>query len=394
MSKKAVFFGAGSIGRGFLGQLLTEGGFEVVFVDVDQQLVDRLNASRSYPLCLLSPDGEREIQVKNVRAVHGGSVEAVAAEIANAELLGTSVGAGALKFVAPTLAAGLRSRWGLKNFKPIDVLLCENLMDADKFLHGLLEAELNGPGETSLLHDYVGLVETSIGRMVPVPSNETRRDNPLRVSAEPYGELPVDSSAFKGPIPAIPGLKPATPFLFYIQRKLFIHNLGHAVASYLGAALGYTWVWEAIGNPYILVITSMAMNQSARALATEHRSDLAVLQDHVRDLLARFANKALGDTLERVCKDPLRKLAPQDRLVGALSLCQKNNVDSRWIALGTAAALHFHTNGLPDLAEGVLAAHCQIPQGSQQSRAILEFLEVFKASGREGLLESLVWGAS
>ena len=372
-----------------MGQLLTEGGYEVVFVDVDAELVDRLNAAREYPLCLLSDVGEKEIRIRNVRAVDGRKVGEVAAEVTDADLLGTSVGAGALKFVAPTLAAGLRLRWQRGVSRPVDVLLCENLMDADHYLRGLLLAEFPTDDEKALFAERVGLVETSIGRMVPVPSAETRRDNPLRVCAEPYAELPVDAAAFKGPIPVLPGLKPSTPFLFSVQRKLFIHNMGHAVASYLGAATGCTWVWEAVRNPYILVLTSLAMNQAARALAAEHGVELGVLQDHVRDLLRRFANKGLADTIERVCKDPLRKLAPQDRLVGALNLCRKHNLSSTWIAVGTAAALRFHTQAADDAA-AVLGGHCGLA-GTPDHKAVLDRLAVFQTSPPSQLLEALAW---
>ena len=389
--KKAVFFGAGNIGRGFLGQLLTQGGYEVVFVDVDHELVDRLNAAHGYPLCLLSDEGEKEIQITNVRAVDGRQVDAVAAEIADADLLGTSVGAGALKFVAPTLAAGLRLRWQSGKAAPVDVLLCENLMDADHYLRGLLRAEFPTEGEKALLDQRVGLVETSIGRMVPVPSAETRRGNPLRVCAEPYAELPVDAAAFKGAIPVIPGLKASAPFLFFVHRKLFIHNMGHAVASYLGASMGYTWVWEAVRNPYVLVLTSLAMNQAARVLAAEHRADLGVLQEHVRDLLARFGNRGLADTIDRVCKDPLRKLSPQDRLVGALGLCRKHALESSWIAVGVAAALRFHTQAGGIDAGSVLVDHCALASDAPDHRAILVLLKIFETTPRPRLLESLAW---
>jgi len=131
------------------------------------------------------------------------------------------------------------------------------------------------------------------------------------------------------------------------------------------------------------------MNQAARALAAEHGVELAVLQDHVRDLLRRFANKGLGDTIERVCKDPLRKLAPQDRLVGALNLCRKHNLSSAWIAVGTAAALRFHTQAGGDAAE-VLGGHCALA-GTPDYQAVLDRLAVFETSPPAQLLEALAW---
>jgi mannitol-1-phosphate 5-dehydrogenase len=388
MRKKAVFVGAGNIGRGFLGQVLTEGGFEVVFIDVDQDLVDSLNAAGSYPLCLLSDAGETELTIAPIRAVHALSAQA-AAEIAGADLLGTSVGAAALKSVAPVLAAGLRARWEAGNRTALDVLVCENLWQAHVYLRGLVEAGLS-PDERARLGATVGFVETSIGRMVPVPSAETRRGNALRVCAEPYAELPVDRQGFKGTIPALPGLVATSPFRFIVERKLFVHNLGHAVAAYLGAALGYAWIWQSAADPALREITLQAMRQSARALAAEHREDLAALEAHAQDLLARFANRGLGDTTERVCKDPLRKLAPHDRLLGALALCRTHGLDSSWIEVGIAAALQFHqVEGSPSPVEAVLTSHCRLDAGSPEHQRILALTQVFHATARDRLLEAL-----
>jgi mannitol-1-phosphate 5-dehydrogenase len=358
-----------------LGQVLTQGGYEVVFVDIDSTLVDRLNAAKSYPLRLLSDAGETELMVSPVRAVPGGSVDAVAREIADADLLGTSVGAGALKFAAPSLAAGLRRRWADGNHKPIDILLCENLMHVDAVVRELLRAELTGPGELLSLETGVGLVETSIGRMVPVPTAASQRGNPLRVCAEPYAQLPVDAAAFRGPIPQVPGLVAYAPFRYYVERKLFLHNLGHAVASYLGAALGYSFLWEALADPFVLQLTRAAMFQSVTALAREHQVSIQELRDHALDLLQRFGNRRLGDTLERVCKDPRRKLAPDDRLVGALNLCRRQGAACSGIALGVAAAAVFLSHEEENLdVRNLLLGPCGLPATSIEVQQILGFV--------------------
>jgi mannitol-1-phosphate 5-dehydrogenase len=358
-----------------LGQVLTQGGYEVVFVDVDSPLVDRLNAAKSYPLRLLSDTGEIELMISPVRAVHADRVDAVAREIADADLMGTSVGAGVLRFVVPSLAAGLRRRWAEGNHKPIDILLCENLMHVDAVVRDLLKAELTGIGELQRLEESVGLVETSIGRMVPVPSEATQRGNPLRVCAEPYAQLPVDAAAFRGPVPQVPGLVASSPFRYYVERKLFVHNLGHAVAAYLGAALGYTFVWEAAADPLVYHLARTAMFQSVAALAREHGAPAQELRDHALDLLRRFGNRRLGDTLERVCKDPRRKLAPDDRLVGALNLCRRHQVDFSGIALGVAAAAVFLSHHEANLdVRALLLGPCGLDAASIEFHQILGFV--------------------
>lgn len=338
--KTAVMYGAGNIGRGFIGPVLSESGYEVVFVDVDDGLVAGLDSDRSYPVRLVSSARTREVEVRNVRAVHGRDLERVAVEIARAEIMATAVGVNVLPRIAAPIAAGLRRRWEDGNAGPLNILICENRLDADRYLKQLVMEAL-GDQERALLDERVGFVETSIGRMVPVMTPAMQEGNPLRIWVEEYAELPVDRDGFRGPIPLIRNLVPHSPFSLYIHRKLFIHNLGHALTAYLGQPRGYRFVWEAAADAEVIGICRAAMLEAARALAAEHGADLAWLEAHVEDLIARFGNRQLGDTLDRVGRDLERKLAPNDRLVGALNLCLRHGIEPRSICVGLAAALRF-----------------------------------------------------
>lgn len=140
----------------------------------------------------------------------------------------------------------------------------------------------------------IGLVEASIGRMVPVMTQEMQGGNVLRVCVEEYGELPVDKAAFKGEIPDIKNMKPYSPFDFYIQRKLYIHNMGHAMTAYLGKLKEYSFIWEAIMDPSIKYVVSKAMQDSAVALSKEHSFGVEEILNYVDDLIYRFGNKQLG----------------------------------------------------------------------------------------------------
>src|SRR5579872_6370209 len=207
MSKTVVQFGAGNIGRGFMGHVFTDAGYEVVFVDVVPDLVSGINQRRAYPLRLAGPDRFETLTIAPVRAVNGRDVPAVAREIAACELACTAVGVAALPHVAPALAAGIRERG-----RSLDVVLCENQLRCSDLLRGYLEYHVGAPELRR-----VGLVESVVARMVPVVPEEDLRRDPLLVIAEDYPYLPVDRTAFVGPVPPVPALQPVASFGAYVE---------------------------------------------------------------------------------------------------------------------------------------------------------------------------------
>jgi len=335
--KKAVMYGAGNIGRGFIGQVFHDSGYEVVFVDVNLQVVEALNKKRCYPLRVVSEEKTYEVVLGNVRAVNGTDLEAVAEEIATADIMATAVGVNILPYIAKNIASGIKKRFSITK-KPLNIIICENLIDAGGALKELLKAHLAGEEE---LLDSVGFVEASIGRMVPVMTPAMQEGDILRQWVEPYCELPVDEKAFKGGIPELKNLKPFSPFRFYEERKLYIHNLGHAMSAYFGHLKGYEMIWQAAGDTGIAKKVRAAMTASALALSKAYGMPYASLKEHIDDLLYRFCNKALGDTIARVGRDPMRKLKPSDRFSGAAARCNSENIDPKPILAGMAAALYF-----------------------------------------------------
>jgi len=334
---KAVMYGGGNIGRGFIGALLSQSGYEVTFVDVVDAVVDTLNREHKYPVRILSNEGHKDVEVLNVSAVNGNNMEAVADAIANADIMATAVGARILKFIVPNIVAGLRKRWAMGK-APLNIIICENLMDANKVLEGMLKEQLT-EDEKAIFDENVGLVEASIGRMVPVQTEEMKDGDPMRVCVESYGFLPVDKAAFKGEIPQITNMVPFAPFDFYIKRKLYIHNMGHATCAYLGNLLGLEYIYQAIDVPEIRIIVQNAMLESAQALSQTYGVELGSIVYHIEDLLYRFTNKALQDTCARVGGDPARKLSAEDRLIGSSLLVQKTDTVPAYIAVGAAAGL-------------------------------------------------------
>ncbi|MBE7025547.1 MAG: mannitol dehydrogenase [Ruminococcaceae bacterium] len=342
---RAVMYGAGNIGRGFIGLLLSQSGYRVSFVDVNDTVIAAMNTAHRYPVDILLEEGTREDWVENIDCVDGKDPEAVAAAIAKADVMATAVGVNILKFIAAPIAGGLKKRWADGNFTPFNIIICENLIGADRVLRDLIAQNLDTE-ETERLDSLVGFVEASIGRMVPVQTPEMQKGNPLRVCVEAYDRLPLDKAAVKGDFPPIKNVIWYAPFEFYIQRKLYIHNMGHAMTAYVGDLLGCEYIWQAIENPTVELMVLRAMTASAIALAKRHGDDAAPLFAHVQDLIRRFANHGLGDTVKRVGGDLRRKLSPKDRLVGTLHMCREQGVDSLYIEAAIAAALNFRHDNL------------------------------------------------
>lgn len=336
--KTAVQIGAGNIGRGFMGQIFRDSGYRIIFVDVNQKLVDALNEKGRYEMRLVDNEGIQLKEIDEVSAVSGLNIEEAAEAIARADIMAVAVGVAALQKLPPLLVAGFRRRWRENNRSPLNILVCENLINAPDYLRALIHNLLTPP-EIKLMEETVGLVETSIGRMVPGQSSGT--DDPLSISVEPYCKLPVDRDAFVGQIPDLRYLEPFAPFIYHIRRKLYIHNFGHAILAYLGYALGKRFIWEAAEDGDIVRLYLFILGQVARGLAAEHKVDTGDIIGHSKELLHRYKNKALGDTVERVGRDPRRKLGPEDRIIGSYRLLTKYNLDTSGIPLIIAAALHF-----------------------------------------------------
>ena len=337
----AIIFGAGSVGRGFLGQLFSESGYDVIFVDVDAPLVEALAQRGSYTLRLAGIDKTEELTIGPVRAVSGTRPEQVAAAVARASLMATSVGARALAAIAQPIAAGLAQRWEQGESAPLNIIICENLHDAPDLLRGYVEAALPEPLRPAV-RARVGFVPAVIARMSPVPTPEQRAADISLIVAEPYKVLPVDRLAFVGTISTVVGMEAVTPFSAYTERKLYIHNAGHAILGYLGYRRGYAYGYEASTDPFVRPLLNQALHEAGRALIAEHGLDADALAKHIQDLLARFANRALADPTIRLARDPIRKLAPGDRLLGAARLAEKHGITPSGLAWGIAAALAYN----------------------------------------------------
>ena len=339
MNRNALVYGSGKIGRGFIGKIFAESGYDVCFLDKVQELIDALNAKGRYTVRIVTNDEYTDSEVPVARALNSLTDEAVDA-IASCDLMATAVGVNELPNIAPIIAKAAVQRMEAGR-GPLDVILCENQLGADELMRGWINEHLTD-GQRAWTDANLGLIEASISRMVPPLTPEQLAEDRLRIRVDPSSELPVDSAAFKGEIPALNGIIPYTPFDFYMKRKLFLNNGSHALCAYLGYERGMEYIWQAIEDPEIRVAARASMQASADALVAKYGDGVREnVQAYIDDLLTRFPNRALNDTVTRVGADPARKLRRNDRIVGAALFALEQGVDPAPIVRGIVAALRF-----------------------------------------------------
>jgi mannitol-1-phosphate 5-dehydrogenase len=340
--KKLVIFGAGKIGRSFIGQVFGRAGYDVVFVDVNEELVKLLNHKGEYRVIIKSNTGDQAITIENTRALHIDDEKNIISELADATLAAISVGQQGLPGTIPIIAKGLIERRKKHGLRPLDIIIAENMRNTDLFIQDKIKPLLP---DGFPLNEMLGLVETSIGKMVPIMTQKDLQQDPLQVFAEPYNTLIVARKGFKNPIPQIQDLAPKENIKAWVDRKLFIHNLGHSALAYLGYRKnkGYQYIYQAVEDDAVRHQTRLTMQQSARILVALYPEEFNTndLDDHIDDLLTRFANRALGDTLFRVGCDLHRKLGPDDRFTAPITAALKINLPFDWILDAFIAGISF-----------------------------------------------------
>ncbi|KTS61022.1 mannitol-1-phosphate 5-dehydrogenase [Microbacterium testaceum] len=329
---KAVHFGAGNIGRGFVGLLLHEGGYDLVFSDVSAALVSAINEASSYTVHEVG-EGGVDKEVTNFRAIDSSvDAEALVDEIATADVVTTAVGPTILKFVAPHIVAGLALRDPA--LAPLQVMACENAIGATDQLREHM-VELAGESWDALASRAV-FANTAVDRIVPAQAQ-----GGVDVTVEPFYEWAIERPPFGDTPPHIPGAHFVDDLEPYIERKLFTVNTGHATTAYFGAQSGIDRISDALADPTIAAKVEAALEETSALLVEKHELDADVQGEYRATILRRFRNAALPDTVWRVGRQPLRKLSRHERFVGPAAEAVERGLPVDALVAAMAAALEF-----------------------------------------------------
>ena len=335
---KAVHFGAGNIGRGFVGLLLHEAGYEVVFADVSADLIDALRESDAYIVHEVG-DGARDWAVDNYRAINSAhDLQDVVREIATADLVTTAVGPNVLRFVAPVIAQAVLDR--SDSAPKLGVMACENAINATDVLLAAIETELLPADRASALA-RAAFANTAVDRIVPAQEPGVATGPNLDVTVESYYEWVIDRTPFGGAEPIIPGATFVDDLAPYIERKLFTVNTGHATIAYFGFLAGARAISDALAVPTVDAAVRAVLDETKSLLVAKHGIPAEAQQSYIDKILLRFANPHLPDTVDRVGRQPLRKLSRHERFVGPAAELAERGISPKALLDAVGAALRF-----------------------------------------------------
>ena len=344
MNGKVVLFGAGATGRGHVGLLAWQAGCELVLVDKNLDLVERLRQSGSYTVRLYGarePSGGmgcQDVKVSGYRIYDASEREAVAHEIVTADLVLTAVFDQNLEDVARTLSMAVCYCKEAERQQSLNCIACENMMDSSSSL-GRHVARYLDEADKETFERIFAFPDCMISRVVPQPKSD-----PLQIITEDYNEWTVRAETYKGP-------KPVNWTFFELvnnqtarlERKLFIHNGGHAVCGYFGFHRGHQYIHEAIADPFVARQVMGALDELGVIVQRRHGFSVEEIQVYKEDLGRRGSIAEMQDEIRRVVRDPLRKLSPRERLVAPALLAVEYGLPRGWIVQGISAALHYYT---------------------------------------------------
>jgi len=319
-NKKAVHFGAGNIGRGFVACFLHNSGYEVVFADVNGAVIDQLNAQPSYKVIEVGADGTTESVIDGYRAINSKTNEDdVVREIATADIVTCSVGPNILKFIAPVIAKGIDQR--SDDLGPVAVIACENAIGATDTLAQHIK-ENTPAARQEVDARRAQYANSAIDRIVPAQDPDAGLD----VTLEKFYEWVIDRTPFKpNEPPYIKGVKWVDNLQPYIERKLYTVNTGHATAAYFGYNRRKSTVYDALQDRFIHDEVEKALSNTANLITQKHGIDEDDQKAYVENIVRRISNPHLEDAVERVGRAPLRKLSRKERFIGpAAELAEKN----------------------------------------------------------------------
>lgn len=397
---RVVILGAGAVGLGFMGDLLSRTGEEMVFADINSVLVESLNRHGACTISKASLKEIRPLTVTGVEAVDSGQAEGrdrLGPELAGADFAITSVGARVLPLIGRLIAE--LARKGFRRETPLNILCCENHRDAAGLLHDSL-AERLGPEETKA---RFACVNTVVGRMCQLLTHG-ERDLPTVTPdvdqvflVEDYDPFPVDAGAWRGPLPPMAHLEgvPTPQFEAYEHRKLYAHNGVHALLAMLGKLRGYQFFYEAGQDSELDAIGRRGMwEEMSAALVRAHPSYFTEerMGAFADDLYARLVNPVFTDEIDRGMRDTLRMVRPEDgRLSGAALFVVGHGYEPRAMCLGVAGALRDNGMDLEGLEEALAEAE---PYAAEVVRALtaqaLEAVDA-EAQGQRGALGEFVF---
>jgi mannitol-1-phosphate 5-dehydrogenase len=380
MKKSFVGFGFGAIQAGlFLYEAHASGKFDrFVVAEVLPEVVDAVRQSGGrYGVNIAGAQGIEKKEITGITILNPNDPadrEALVAAVADADELACALPSvrfyetGGAASVVNVLADGFALRRSRGGTRRSIIYAAENHNHAAEILEALLTARLAVPAAT--LRTQVQCLNTVIGKMSGIVTDEAQiADQGLArltgatgrcVLVEAFNHILITRIAWSDFPRGIPIFIEKDDLLPFEEAKLYGHNATHALMGYLARAQGYNTIADVRRDPRIPDLARAAFLQESGAALIEkyHGFDrlftVAGYRDYAEDLLGRMMNPHLRDLVERVVRDPRRKLGWDDRLVGTMRLALGQGITPRYYALGARSALAMLKESEPGQDEGQL----------------------------------------
>lgn len=337
---KAIVFGAGKIARGFIGHLLFLNHIPFVFVDVNPSLVKLLNEFKSYQVHVMGNPDKNGL-ITNFQAVSLEDIDAIAQHWSEADIAFISVGGKNLSSLAKVLAKAFEARcgkWGIG--QPVNLITCENWHQPAQLLRNEMRNHLSKDYH-EVFDQWVGIAESVVMRSGVESTEEMLKQDPLCVQVSNYWELPVDGRALVGKPLQIAGIKYLDDFSGFLERKFYTYNAANATVSYLGYLKGYELLYDAATDPEIVEVLDGVYRETGHAIVQKYGISIEEQDAFIRSSRNKLQDRDITDYVERNARDPIRKLGPDDRLIGPAKLVQAWNGKPENLATSIAAALYY-----------------------------------------------------
>ena len=338
---KAVHFGAGNIGRGFIGEILHKNGFDFTFVDINETLFYALNDRESYEI-EYADDAHQRLTVSGFSGINNGkNPEAVSQAVAEADIVTTAIGPNILPYIAELIANGIKLRRENDDTRPMDIVACENMIGGTDFLNEKVSAYFD-EADRVYVDQYIGFPNAAVDRIVPMQSHE----DPLFVSVEPFSEWVIDQTNVKGTQIKIDGVLYVEDLLPYIERKLFSVNTGHATTAYTGKHFGYETIDQALEDEKVLQQLKAVLAETGALLVEKWGFDQEAHAAYANKIVGRFQNSHISDAITRVARTPIRKLGYDERFIRPIREAKERGLS--YDALLATVAYIFEYNDAED----------------------------------------------
>jgi mannitol-1-phosphate 5-dehydrogenase len=333
--KRAVVFGAGKMACGLLGELLYRAGFETFFVARSRNIAS-IDRQKGYFVGLAGGE-PRQMRVRNCKAFAIAEPDAIVEAVAMADIVFTAVGIDNIPAIAPVVAEGLSRRLDHAG-QPLNVIAAENLPGTGAYLrHQIIGAA--SLEKSLLLKKYVGFSAALTHRIM---TGGSLIDGMLHFAVDAPGDLVIDRRGLIEPMPEIPHSIISDEFDALFLEKLSTTNLAQAVASYMGHREGCQFVHDAAAHRKIAPVVQAAIDEAAAAFQAEFPNLALTVTRNAKKAVTRIADPGLGDPVERICRDPLRKLGARERLIGPARLAVKHGLPHEHLVQAIAAALTYY----------------------------------------------------